>query len=133
MSTVKPSMNFHQATPATRAPTGTPAPAHLGAGSWIIITVLLSLLVATGFIVYLGWTLEDGVEVPTAGYVAMAAGVIFSLVVGCGLMALIFYSNRRGYDEPPVLITPEHGPEAPKRCGTSPPQGSRPAAGLRAR
>jgi hypothetical protein len=24
-----------------------------------------------------------------------------SLVVGIGLMALLFYSNRRGYDEPP--------------------------------
>jgi len=30
----------------------------------------------------------------------MAAGVAFSLVVGCGLMALVFYSNRHGYDEP---------------------------------
>jgi hypothetical protein len=26
--------------------------------------------------------------------------VVFSLVVGCGLMALLFYSNRHGYDEP---------------------------------
>ena len=35
------------------------------------------------------------------GYVAMILGIIFSLLVGCGLMALVFYSNRRGYDEPP--------------------------------
>jgi hypothetical protein len=34
----------------------------------------------------------------------MALGVIFSMVVGVGLMALIFYSSRKGYDEPPVLI-----------------------------
>jgi hypothetical protein len=36
----------------------------------------------------------------------MAFGVIISLAVGFGLMALLFYSSRRGYDEPPVLIVP---------------------------
>ena len=35
---------------------------------------------------------------------AMVFGVIFSLVVGIGLMALLFYSSRKGYDEPAVLI-----------------------------
>ncbi len=43
------------------------------------------------------------VEMSVHGYVAMILGIIFSLVVGCGLMALVFYSNRRGYDEPPDL------------------------------
>jgi hypothetical protein len=94
------------------APNNSPAPARLGAGSWIIITVLLSMLVATGFVAYLGWTLGDGVEVSTAGYLAMALGVLFSLAVGFGLMTLIFYSSRSGYDEPPVLIAPENAPEA---------------------
>jgi len=37
------------------------------------------------------------------GYVAMILGIIFSLLVGCGLMALVFYSSRRGYDEPPDM------------------------------
>ena len=37
---------------------------------------------------------------PTTGYVAMTLGVVFSLVIGCGLMALVFYSSRHGYDEP---------------------------------
>ena len=36
---------------------------------------------------------------PTEGYVALAFGVLFSLVVGCGLMALMFYSSRQGYDD----------------------------------
>ena len=92
-------------------PTDASAPARLGAGSWAIIIVLLSLLAATGFIVYHGWTLGDGIEVSRAGYVAMAFGVLISLAVGCGLMALLFYSSRSGYDEPPVLITPASGPE----------------------
>jgi hypothetical protein len=117
MSTVKPRVNLYRAAPETSAPTDASASTRLGAGSWIIIIVLLSLSVAADFVAYLGWTVEGGIEVSTAGYVAMAAGVLFSLAVGCGLMALIFYSSRSGYDEPPVLITPENRPEGPSQCG----------------
>ena len=95
------------------------APARLGIGSWIILIVLLTLLAGTGFVAYVGWTLEDSIEVSTAGYVAMALGVLFSIVVGCGLMALIFYSSRSGYDEPPIFIEPETKSQA---YGSSPAQ-----------
>jgi hypothetical protein len=33
----------------------------------------------------------------------MALGIIFSLLVGVGLMALVFYSSRHGYDDSPEL------------------------------
>ncbi len=82
--------------------------ARMGVGSWIILIVLLSLLVATGVVIYFGWTLGNGIDVPTSGYAAMALGVIVSLAVGFGLMALLFYSSRKGYDEPPVMIVPEN-------------------------
>src|SRR5258706_13790212 len=84
------------------------AASRMGVGSWIILIVLLSLLVATSFVVYLGWTLGNDTDVPTSGYAAMAFGVVISLAVGFGLMALLFYSSRKGYDEPPVLIVPEN-------------------------
>jgi hypothetical protein len=80
--------------------------ARLGVGSWTILVVLVLLLVATFVIIYLGWKLASGTDVPASGYVAMAFGVLVSLGVGFGLMALIFYSSRKGYDEPPVLISP---------------------------
>ena len=80
----------------------------LGVGSWTLIVVLFSLLAAAGVVLYVGWTLGQDAVVPTSGYVAMALGVIFSLCVGFGLMTLIFYSSRRGYDEPPVLIVPRN-------------------------
>jgi hypothetical protein len=59
------------------------------------------LVVAISWAIY-AWNSVD-VEMSVHGYVAMILGIIFSLVVGCGLMALVFYSNRRGYDEPPDL------------------------------
>jgi membrane protein DedA with SNARE-associated domain len=68
-----------------------------------------------GVVIYLGWTLGNGTDVPTSGYAAMALGVIFSLAVGFGLMALLFYSSRKGYDEPPVLIAPEYDAMESKR------------------
>ena len=79
---------------------------RLGLGSWAILTVLLLLLAGTVAAIYLGWRLASGTDVPASGYLAMAFGVIVSLGVGFGLMALVFYSSRKGYDEPPVLISP---------------------------
>jgi hypothetical protein len=87
---------------------------RLGIGSWIVLLVLLSLLAATAVVVYFGWILGNGTDVPTSGYVAMALGVGFSLTLGFGLMVLIFYSSRKGYDEPPALIAPEHSFERSK-------------------
>jgi hypothetical protein len=95
-------MAFLHLTGDRRQDAGTENPGN-GIGGWIVIAILLLLLVGTGVIVYLGWTLSNA-DVPIAGYVAMAFGVIFSLVFGVGLMALVFYSSRKGYDEPAVLI-----------------------------
>ncbi len=41
------------------------------------------------------------------GYIALAIGVILSIIVGTGLMALLLFSNRRGYDEPPTFTKEE--------------------------
>lgn len=86
---------------------------RMGARNWTILIVLLSLLAATLVVVYFGWTYAKDADVPTSGYVAMAIGVVFSLGVGFGLMALVFYSSRTGYDEPPVLIIPAQKVEFP--------------------
>ena len=34
----------------------------------------------------------------------MGLGIFFTLLVGGGLMALVFYSSRAGYDEPPEVV-----------------------------
>jgi hypothetical protein len=33
------------------------------------------------------------------GWIALGLGTFFSLVIGCGLMALMFFSSRSGHDE----------------------------------
>jgi hypothetical protein len=64
-----------------------------------VILPLLALLAASVWFAYDIWATDEGPPIPPLGYVAMALGILFSLLVGCGLMALVFYSSRHGYDE----------------------------------
>ena len=70
-------------------------------GLFFIIPLVALLVLAVAWAVY-AWNSVD-VAMSVHGYVAMFLGIFFSLAVGCGLMALVFYSSRRGYDEPPDL------------------------------
>jgi hypothetical protein len=67
---------------------------------FILVPLLALLLLALWFAgsawVHLGHS--EG-PIPFYGYLAMVGGVLFSLLVGGGLMALVFYSSRHGYDE----------------------------------
>ncbi|KJC33540.1 signal peptide protein [Bradyrhizobium sp. LTSP885] len=61
---------------------------------------LLTFLVAVGCYAYEGVIRPDA-PVPTYGIVVFTIGVAALVVVGVGLMGLLFYSSRRGFDEPP--------------------------------
>ena len=69
-------------------------------GTIALVAALLGLLVASVWFAAHTWISVGGPPMPATGYIAMTLGVVFSLVVGCGLMALLFYSSRHGYDEP---------------------------------
>lgn len=71
----------------------------------LIIVPLVALLAAAVWFATYSWNAIEGPPIPTTGYVTMWLGILFSLVVGCGLMALVFYSSRRGYDMPPQYDT----------------------------
>ena len=64
-----------------------------------MLGALFVILAAAAWLASRAWTAVSGPPMPVAGYVAMILGAVFSLVVGCGLMALLFYSNRHGYDD----------------------------------
>jgi hypothetical protein len=66
-----------------------------------IVAPLFAILGAAMWFAARTWLSLDGPPMPPAGYIAMTIGIVFSVVIGCGLMALVFYSSRHGYDEPP--------------------------------
>jgi TRAP-type C4-dicarboxylate transport system permease small subunit len=81
------------------------------AGGVVLVLALFAILIAAGWHAMTAWNgASGGAPMPTAGYVAMTLGVLFSLIVGCGLMALLFYSSRHGYDEP-HYDQPQHAEE----------------------
>jgi hypothetical protein len=69
------------------------------AGAVVLFAALFAMLIAAGWHAVGAWNSIGGPPMPTTGYVAMTLGIVFSLVVGCGLMALLFYSHRHGYDD----------------------------------
>lgn len=46
------------------------------------------------------WAGIGDVEISTAGILAMIGGVVLTLLVGGGLMFLVFWSSRHGHDDP---------------------------------
>ena len=68
-------------------------------GILALTALLLILAVAASWAIY-AWISVGDVSMSIHGWIAMALGVVFSLIVGVGLMGLVFYSARQGYDEP---------------------------------
>jgi hypothetical protein len=69
----------------------------IGTGGWIAIAAMGVILGAAIWFMFYGWNLADG-QIDTNGYIALGLGVLLSMVLGGGLMALLFWSNRKGYD-----------------------------------
>jgi hypothetical protein len=66
-----------------------------------LVTVVISLCVlgATGAIALWLWNDIGDVQISTLGLIALGLGAGLSFLLGAGLMALMFFSSRRGYDE----------------------------------
>ena len=64
----------------------------------LAIGSLLALLVFVCWIAYDQWEMVN-VDIPPWGWLAILGGGGFSLLVGIGLMALMYYSQRHGYDD----------------------------------
>jgi cation transporter-like permease len=84
----------------------------LSRGTVALLAVLVALLVGAIVFAVSTWTSEQA-ELPPFIWAALAGGVFFSLVVGIGLMALVFYSARAGYDETPDLEQQGQRPTKP--------------------
>ncbi|MFY9694868.1 MAG: hypothetical protein WA776_15350 [Xanthobacteraceae bacterium] len=78
-----------------------PKPGHRqwGFGTISLVVVLFGILAGALWYAARAWTSVEGPPMPASGYIFMTLGVVLSLSVGFGLMGLIFYSSRYGYDD----------------------------------
>ena len=73
---------------------------HRRYSTWIAIAIAAAV---TGLVVLVCahfWGEIGDTGISTAGWIAMALGVLATLGLGIGLMSLVFISSRRGYDGP---------------------------------
>jgi hypothetical protein len=67
---------------------------------WIAVTAAVAVVVVVIVAMASVWTGLGDTGISEGGWVALVLGVVFTLALGIGLMALVFISNRRGFDEP---------------------------------
>jgi ABC-type multidrug transport system permease subunit len=66
---------------------------------WIAAAVGAAAVFAVAVAITISWNGMGVSEISWVGWLAMAFGVLATLGLGIGLMALMFYSSRHGYDE----------------------------------
>ena len=67
--------------------------------SAFVLVVLLGLLGASSAVALWIWHELGEVAIGTHGLIAIGLGAVLTFLLGAGLMALMFFSARRGYDE----------------------------------
>lgn len=65
---------------------------------YVLVPLFALLIGALAFLIAV-WVHVADVQIPAYGWIAIIGGVLFTLLIGGGLMALVFYSSRKGYDE----------------------------------
>lgn len=71
----------------------------VGLGLVLLLVVLLAMLAFALWGFTQAWRMAGNTPISIHGYVALTLGVVLSLALGGGLMALAFYSARKGYDD----------------------------------
>ena len=71
----------------------------LSAAGWIALVILLGLLLVSLWYAVQVWTAMSGVQMSGWGWFFLVAGIVVTVGLGAGLMALVFYSSRHDYDQ----------------------------------
>jgi protein-S-isoprenylcysteine O-methyltransferase Ste14 len=71
---------------------------RLGPWGWVALVALFTLLVFAIWYCAHAWSELPGVGIPPMGWLFLGLGVLLTIVVGAGLMFLLFYSSRKGRD-----------------------------------
>lgn len=64
----------------------------------LVATLFILLAVSVAAAVYL-WVDFGDTQISTIGMIAMFGGVLVAVLLGAGLMMLVFLSSRRGWDD----------------------------------
>lgn len=68
-------------------------------GALLIIAVLVALLALAVVFAVMAWNTGDApLNISTHGFIALGLGALGTILIGGGLMALVFFSNRSGHD-----------------------------------
>lgn len=67
--------------------------------TFLLVAAAMVLLAAAVLFGAWGWMAGGDTQIGAHGWVALTLGVILTIGVGGGLMALVFFSSRHGYDE----------------------------------
>lgn len=70
----------------------------LSAAGWITLAILLGLLFAALWYAVKVWTAMSGVPMSGWGWTFLGLGIVVTIALGAGLMALVFYSSRHDMD-----------------------------------
>ncbi|HWA88698.1 MAG TPA: hypothetical protein VG889_01595 [Rhizomicrobium sp.] len=77
---------------------GHPKSSRLGAAGWIAIVVLVAFLAWSLWYAIHAWNALAGIDISGMGWFFIVIGILFTVAVGAGLMALMFYSSRHDMD-----------------------------------
>jgi ABC-type multidrug transport system permease subunit len=69
-------------------------------GTWIAVGAAVAVVVLLIVLMTSFWSGLGDSGMSEGGWVALVLGVLATLALGIGLMALVFISNKRGYDDP---------------------------------
>lgn len=71
---------------------------RLSAAGWLTIVILIALLAAALWYAAGIWNSLAGTHISGFGWTFMILGVVVTIGLGAGLMALVFYSSRHDMD-----------------------------------
>lgn len=70
----------------------------LSVAGWVALAVLLGFFAVSLWYAVNVWTAMAGVQMSGFGWTFLVLGVVVTIALGAGLMALVFYSARHDMD-----------------------------------